>query len=156
VTDTPEFTLTHLTQPSGRAPGARRRTGRVALVAAGLIVLTAGGAAWIALRPSGRMTVHGTVTIPEQAVLGSVSVGDPCGGYGGVDTGTEVDITDSGTKTIALASLGDGHVTKAGCEFPWATKVPTGKGFYGASVGGKGVVKLSEAEMRQLVVLSVG
>lgn len=101
------------------------------------------------------MTVHGTVTIPTRAVLGSISVGEPCGGYDGVAAGTEVEITDAGSKTIALASLGGGHATKDGCEFPWTTKVPTGKGFYGASVGGKGVVKLSEAEMRQPVALSV-
>lgn len=163
MTDTPEFTLTNLTQPSGPAPGARRkRTGLiVGLIAAATAVIAAGGVGAYVLLGQG-MTVNGIMVLTDQS--GGIQVdstnGSACVGKGGfqdMQAGTSVNITDAGNATIGLGALNGGEYdTTKGCVFSWKiSDVPAGKKYYGVEVGHRGVVKFTESEMRHLVTLSL-
>jgi hypothetical protein len=158
---TPDYTLGSLTQPTGPAPGARkRRTGLiVGLTVAGVLVLAAAAVGVVLVVQAGStMTVHGTVTI--QAHAAGAANGETCSGHNDVadiDQGVEVQITDAGNATVALAALGPGKISGGACVFTWtAAKVPTGKGFYGITVGRRPSVKVPEAALHQDVPLSLG
>jgi hypothetical protein len=155
---TPDYTLSSLTQPSGPPPGARRRTGLiVGLVIGGVVLLAAAAIGASLVLQAGKMTVTGTLTIPARSA-GGVD-GDACSGHddlNDIDQGTEVQITDAGSATIALTALHAGRLVGGGCVFAWtANNVPTGKKFYGIVVGRRPGTKVPEAQMHQPIALSM-
>lgn len=114
------------------------------------------------VQAAGKMTVHGSMTIRD---VSSIAVnsdnGSTCVGKNGYDDlagGGPVSITDAGTATVGLGQLETGQYDSAhGCILQWTvTGVPTGKGFYGITVGHRAAIKVPEAEMHQTVALTIG
>lgn len=144
---------------------SNRRPWVIAIVSASAAVLVLAMAVaavvWF-FHSAGRMTVNGAITIRDASGMTVDSTsGDVCSGQSGYDDiagGAEVNITDAGSATVALGQLQDGHYSTAqGCVFHWTvTDVPTGKKFYGVTIGRRPAIKLPEAQMRQLVALSLG
>lgn len=139
-------------------PAARRRAVLIVAVAAVLVLLAAGGVGAYLLAGHD-LTVTGALVITNLDNLHvDPTSGDTCTGKGpnaDVTAGTSVNITDGGSATVGLGQLDRGHYSNArGCVFTWTAKgVTAGKRFYGVEVGHHGVVKFTEAELRQPVEL---
>lgn len=139
----------------------RRRTGLVVwLVAAGIIVLAvAGVGAYVLLGRS--MTVSGVMVLTDlsSGVQVDSTDGVTCTGKGSyldIQAGAEVTVTDAAGATVALGTLEAGHYdTAKGCVFSWKVSVPAGKKFYGIEVGHRGVLRYSEAELRNPLTMSL-
>jgi len=158
--DTPEFTLTNLTQPTG--PGApKRRTGLLAGLIAGSVVVLVGLAVGAYVLFGRGMTVSGVLVLTDQSSGIQVGQdGSTCTGTGAfqdITGGATVNITDAGSATVGLGALDAGRYdTTKGCVFPWKISgVPGGKGFYGIEVAHRGIVKFPEAEVRKPVSLTL-
>lgn len=108
------------------------------------------------------MTVHGSMTILDtSSVSVSSTDGTTCSGKNGYDdlaAGATINITDSGSATVALGQLQAGKWDSThGCVMTWSVSgVPTGKKFYGIAIGHRAAIKIPEAEMHQLVALTIG
>lgn len=90
---------------------------------------------------------------------GHLNVGDRCrseAGYDDIAPGAEVVISDDAGRTLAITQLGAGHISQGfNCRFPFRTRVPAGKGFYGIEVTHRGVIKFPERAIGH-VVLTLG
>lgn len=145
----------------------RERVRRLAPVLALLAVLPLAGcsaAAHANAKPApATRTVHGTLTLTgHNWISENGQAGEVCtalDGYTDITAGTEVDVTDSAGKVIALGHLADGTVTDdaANCSFPFAVGgVPTKTGIYGIQVGHRGTIHYSAADLRNGPALTLG
>jgi hypothetical protein len=142
----------------------KRRAGLIVGLSVAVVVVlaaAAGGTIYV-LEAAGHMTVRGTVTIRDMSSVTVSSLdGVSCGGTDGYDdlaAGGAVNITDAGAATVAIGHLDAGKYDSAhGCVLPWTvSSVPTGKGFYGVAVGHRAAIKVPEAQMRQVVAMTIG
>jgi hypothetical protein len=141
------------TTPSAR--GAHRpRRGPVwtaALIAIPVLVVAVvavGG--WIVLHRA--ITVHGAFRLTSVTTGVTRTGTNNCqgaNGYSDLQEGTQVTVTDQSGAVVALGTLDVGQAqSDSVCVFPFTLNVPAGKGFYGIEVSHRGVVHLSEAELR--------
>jgi hypothetical protein len=134
--------------PPPTAP-RRRRTGLIIALAAVAIVVGLGVAVggYLALGDhlpgkANTIAVSGTLE-----VTGCTSLG-----YRDIHAGTQVIVTDERGTTLALGALEDVRP----CEWRFRiAAVPAGKPFYGVSVGNRGTIQFTEAELRSGVQLTL-
>lgn len=98
----------------------------------------------------GPFSTDGTLTVagigagldPEELCSGT-------GGYSDIDFGTQVNVTDAGGTLVAVGSLGLGHKTELGCEFPFTVDdVTPGSKFYTVEVSHRSGLTQTEEELR--------
>jgi hypothetical protein len=163
------MTPDHLTTPAAKPS----RPGWLVpvLVAAAVLVLALGGVAtWALLRTpasaapvaapapatfgiAGKLTLHGA----DRNLGQGVCAGN--GGYGDLDRGTTVVVTDPNGTVVGVGKLDFGRRDADGvfCEFPFhVDNVPAGLGFYGIEVSHRGAVKFAEADLARPVALTLG
>lgn len=161
---------------SPEPPQRHRPTGWIAAVVVALLVGAGGGFAIGHSTASGpnkpkapkaarTVVVKGTFTLTDPTGFtddvagGNDAAGDLCSGgvgYGDINSGTEVVISDDAGRTLQITSLGQGSIdADGGCAFPFSTTVPSGLKFYGITVSHRGTVKESEAELGS-VALTLG
>lgn len=130
--------------PNPRAP--KKRTGLiVGLVAAAVVVLLGlglGGYALIGHKSlpgiSNTFTVHGSLTITNSASCTSI--------FTDIEAGAQVVITDEKNTTLGVGQL----ASENACRYTFTVpKVPTGRSFYGVTIGRHGTVQFTEAQLRQ-------
>ncbi|MBM9469508.1 hypothetical protein [Nakamurella leprariae] len=84
---------------------------------------------------------------------GFVDLGDGCVGIRGYDdigAGTQITVSDSGGKVVALGELGRGvENDEYGCVYLFLVEdVPGGAGFYSVEISHRGSMRISEADAR--------
>lgn len=99
---------------------------------------------------SGRVRLHAGEFTAE---------GQRCAGEGEaeeVDEGSLVGISDATGFGIGYTRLGAGELVNERCEFPFTVTAPIGKGTYGVTVPHWGQFRYSEAELPNLLELTIG
>lgn len=173
---TPDYTLSSLTQPSGPR---RRRTGlvvAVAVVAGVLLVASAVVVTLLLTRPSApsraaaapsrTFAVDGDLTLGQGQFSWAGGSDTTCSGWQGFDDlagGTEVVVSDSSGKSLAVGALkaGDATVGLDGRAVECTMKfhidgVPDGVGPYGVAIGHRGVSHYSAGDLLLGIHLSLG
>jgi hypothetical protein len=159
-------------------PTPPRRTGLIVGLALVALVVLGGAAVGVGLavthgRSPGQapaasaataaFNAHGTLTLTD--ALGVENLDDVnctgMGGYSDITLGAQVVITDQSGTTIAVTDLGGGQMIGSGmsrqCAFDFsAGSVPAGKSFYGVTIGHRGTIQYSQAELESGVELSLG
>jgi hypothetical protein len=114
----------------------------------------------VGLSASKSFTLIGTM-----AIIGTENVKNDDGscyggsGYDDIDTGTQVVVSDSSGKTVAIGKLGKSVMKAANLECVWkfvVNGVPTGQRFYKVEVGHRGEVQYTEKQLRRGIGLSLG
>jgi hypothetical protein len=117
----------------------RRRTGLIAAIAIGLVVLVAGGVtAWYLTRP-GSFTVRGSITL--------AAAGTSCSGtaFRDISQGVQVKVTAENGTILGVGGLQPG----AACVWDFTIPgVPAGHHWYGVTIAQRGTVQFTEAQMR--------
>lgn len=140
------------------------RRSTAALILLAVLPLAGCSAAHAAAKPTPTtLAVHGSLTLMgNNWVSETGAAGEVCttlDGYTDIAQGTEVDVSDSAGKVIALGHLDDGIVTDdaANCSFPFTVSgVPTKSGIYGIQVGHRGTLHYSAADLRSGPALTLG
>lgn len=138
-------------------------------VAALVLAAAAGGAIWFALRPTpttvaparGSLQVQGWMNLTRGQFTWAGGADTTCSGWRGFDDirgGTEVVVTDSAGKTLAVGQLQTGKATgvtaddsATGCRLAFSISgVPSGVGPYGVEIGHRGVNHYPEGQLTGL------
>ena len=142
-------------------PGSRtRQAWRSALA---LLVLGALGlSAWVLMHGTERHVLSGTVLLVDSS--SDFTPGDRCGGtggYGDINAGAPVVLTDGSGSTLSTTVLSDGEFDGKGCVFSFVLSDVRHTDFYALAVAGsnRGQLQYSYAQMSQnswSVQLSLG
>ena len=159
VPATPSQAYTQSFVPIQPAASHRRsRNGLWIALAVGVLVLVLAGGGIALLVGAGRGgKLPAAVTNAVQtsfSVTGSLTIASDCGswGYDDLREGAEVTVTDESGKVLAVGAL-----SGSGCVYTWQVNgVPVGPKLYGVTVGHRGAVHYTEAELRAGVQLSIG
>jgi hypothetical protein len=134
-------------------------TGRRTWVILGVVIFVAviAAAAFIGLQTGGALTAHHDIAgtfelIDSDTEFASISmIGGTCegnSGYSDIGAGTPVTLKDDTGKVLASTSLGTGTGSKSHCSFSFKfTGVPE-VAFYTVSVGRRGDITDSLADMK--------
>lgn len=146
-------------QPTTVPPPRRGRTGLVvALVLASLILVGGGTVLAFALTHRGPAATSKAQTQTFTAT-GTVTVTGGCesiGGYGDITDGTQVVLTDGAGKTVSVGTLASTHSSTV-CSYTWTlTGIPVGERFYGIAVARRGVLQITEGQLRTGVDIHIG
>lgn len=107
---------------------------------------------------TGKMTVTGTGPL-DYWTGGQGSACQNGGGYGDINLGTQVVVSDASGKTLALGRLGPGTVSDAAgrsCSFPFVVSgVPAGHEFYGIEIAHRGRLQYTADQIQQPLSLEL-
>lgn len=127
-----------------------------ALVVGGVAGATLVSVAWAvtAIDFGGRpQTISTTGSLLLTDPSGYTTHGTSCagnGGYGDIDAGTEVTVTDASGTVIAADHLTAGEVVSDSCMFGFTVHdIPAGSTFYRVEVSHRGALTETEAELRK-------
>jgi len=131
-------------------------------VLAVLVLVSLGLSGWVLTHGTERHVLSGTVLLVDSS--SNLAPGDQCsgrGGYGDINAGAPVVLTDGKGTTISTTVLSDGEFDGKGCVFSFVLRDVRHTDFYGLAVAGsnRGQLQYSYAQMSQnswSVQLSLG
>lgn len=132
--------------PPPARPPRRRRTGLVVGLVIGLVLIlgAAGVGAYLLVgRSADTFDANMTLTVP----------GCASPGYDDIHQGTQATLTDAHNTVVSVAELDVIGTCHWRATFH---KVPAGQSFYGITIGRRGALQFTEAELRQGAALSIG
>lgn len=138
-------------------PASPKRRTRLVVAIAAVVVLALAGAGIYLATSSGGITVTGTLELSHREDLdGHCDTGLP--GFTDIHGGTQIVVTDSGGKTLAIGRLGTGTaLRKALCVYEFTVDDVSGdEDFYAIEVAHRGKVQYSRADLDKPIRLSVG
>jgi hypothetical protein len=129
--------------PAYPPPGATAQPGPRArhpwrTVLAVLVVGALALSCWVLMHGGERHVLSGTVLLADSSFAG-LDPGDDCrgtGGYGDIDAGTQVVLTDATGTTISTTALSGGTFDGKGCVFSFLLRDVRHSDFYGLAVAG--------------------
>lgn len=140
-------------------PPRRRRTGLVVGLALAALVLVGGGVALALALTHGGPAATSKAQTQTFTATGTLTVTGGCesiGGYGDITTGTQVVLTDGAGKTVSVGQLQSTHSSTV-CSYIWTLPdIPVGEKFYGIAVARRGVLQITESQLRAGININIG
>lgn len=140
-------------------PELTARTRRRWILPAAAVVLVAAATTGVLLYLNRSLTVQGVVRLHDDNIASLDGYGGCAGqdGYSDVTGGASVAVLDPSGVVLTVGRLGPGHWSATDeCMFTFTVDVPAGKGNYGVQIGHRNVLRYGEAELGEVLDLSIG
>lgn len=146
------------TEPAVPPVEASRRHRRELLFTLLVLVLLAVGGSGIYLLWPRTVAISGSVLLTDPKSVSRGGGPFQCtggGGFGDLQAGTPVTVTDDKGQTIAVGRLDRGTMTYGNCSFPFTVKAPE-RASYGIKIAERNQIQFTRDEVRHPIEMRIG